>query len=499
MSSSQTRRKKPVKRSRRGTGSTALNFVPKKFQTAVIKFMISHGAAAVFLDPGLGKTVCSIYSYDILRKKRLVKKALIVSSRRIIHNVWPKEIAKWGFPLTHAIVHGGPHKRKAALAQDVDIHLTNYDSLAWLASQPKSKLPDWDVLIVDESTKFKSPKSLRFRSLKRLMLHRVKFLRRYILTGTPTPNSLIELFGQIYILDFGKRFGPLFTKFKEEFFRQAGYMGYEWRPYVDTEKRILKLIKDITIRFDEDQLNLPPLVPVIRWVDLPAKARRKYDELEEEFFTLVDRNRIVSAVSAGVASMKLRQIANGQVYTDKNPLEPAKGGKKRKWVRMHEEKIEDLDDLISELNGAPLLVGYQFDHDRQHITRELGDIPFIDGSTSDTEATSLIQKFSAGKIKVLLAQMSTVAHGLDGLQDSCHHICAYGMTWNAEEYEQFWRRVRRQGQKKKTFFYHIIARGTVEEAMYERMQGKDHTQKRFLQQLKQYRREKKHGSEDTET
>lgn len=471
-----------------------LNFIPEKYQAAVIKFMVSHGAAAVFLDPGLGKTVCSIYSFDILKKKRMAKKLLVVSSRRIIHNVWPQELAKWGFNLTHTLIYGNPKKRLAALQHDVDVYLTNYDTLPWLAALKRRevKLPDWDILIIDESTKFKNTRTLRFRSLKKLLQRKGLFRRRYILTGTPTPKSLLDLYGQLYILDGGQRLGNLFTSFRIEYFRPAGFYGREWRPYIDSEARILNKIKDITIRFDEEQLHLPPLVPIVRRVQLPDKARRQYTELEKEFFTQLDSGDIVSAGSAAIASMKLRQMANGHVYLDKDPLKP-KIDKDRPWKVIHDEKVEELVELVDELNGHPLLIGYEFSHDLRHIEKYLGEkVPHIDGHTKDTEATKLIEQFNKGALPWLFGQISSVAHGLN-LQAECNHLAYFGMTWNYEDYEQFWRRIRRKGQKKRTFAYHIIAEQTVEEAVFESSQIKGDNQRRLLNTLKQYWKESHRG------
>jgi SNF2 family DNA or RNA helicase len=330
-----------------------------------------------------------------------------------------------------------------------------------------------DMLIVDESTKFKNSATQRFKYIKTVLR---KFKRRYILTGTPAPNGLLDLFGQIYILDEGNALGRFITHYRTTYFFPSGFGGYEWVPQKDAMDRITARIAPLTLRLRaKDYLELPELVEDDKMVTLPPEARAVYDAMEAEFIASINSGEVVAANSA-VASGKCRQIANGALYTHL----PKRGD----FEIIHSEKLKALADLIEELSGQPLFILYEFDFERIIIHDSL-KIPYF--GKSEKLDSQLNDAFNGGGLKAVMGQPSSVAWGLN-LQEACGHICWYGMTWNLEHYEQAIDRVLRQGNPNKRVIVHrIIAEDTIDEIVRNVLKGKDKTQQAFLNELKRLR------------
>jgi SNF2 family DNA or RNA helicase len=400
-------------------------------------------------------------------------------------------VAKWrktaGFRV--AIVHGA--KKEKALWQKADIRLMNYEGLEWLKNQKAwFKRGKRIMLVCDESSKLRHTKTIRYKSLKKILAF---FDRRYILTGSPAPNGLMGLFGQAYVLDLGKALGQYVTHFRNEYFFPSGYMGHDWKLMPGAERRIFKKLKPIIIRFGEDELDLPPLTMIYKKVKLPPKVLEQYKQLEKEFILEYQEGAIVAA-NAAVASGKLRQIANGGVfYTPEEPL-VAEAGKyerqvKKKWRTMHDAKCEALVELLEELNGEPALVAFEFKHDKERIIRYLKkhapqfkDAKFVDSGMKDAELSKIKKLWDKGKVPVLFGHPSSIAHGLN-MQGKGGIVIFFSMTWDLENYEQFIRRVWRQGQKRRVLVYHIIASGTVDVLMRRALKDKDKTQQALLKAM----------------
>ncbi len=370
--------------------------------------------------------------------------------------------------MTYGILHG--NQKEATLASDVQIHLINPEGLKWLITHMTTHGNPYDVLIIDESSKFKDSQTQRFKLLKPF-LH--TFARRWILTGTPAPNGLMDLFGQLYVLDLGRSLGRFITHYRREFFVQGRNL-YDWTPQKDAFPRIVERISPLLLQLSaEEYLKMPELDYRTISVSLPPSVMTMYKSLQEEFICKIKDGEIVAANSA-VASGKCRQVANGAVYKDDTT-----------WVALHDEKLEALEGLLEELNGHPVLVLYEFDHDRQRITDRFRSVIDLKGQTGPRMASTL-DAFNRGDISVLLGHPASMGHGLN-LQGSCHHIIWYGITWNLEHYDQAIARVYRQGQKSDhVVIYHLVAKDTYDEKVVKVLSSKDRLQQDLLMAINEF-------------
>lgn len=433
---------------------------------------------------GLGKTSITLAAISILRAQQLIKGALIIVPRRPMYLVWPKEAVKWkDFNHLKLTILHGKHKERN-LRSKADVYLINPEGLRWLFRTLGSNPDRWpfDLLGVDESSRFKNTKTQRFKELR---AHLTSFRRRYILTGSPAPNGLQDLFGQILILDLGKALGRYITHYRNEFFNSGGYGGYTYYLKEGADEEIYQRIAPLVLRMDEkDYLDLPPLVIAPpHYVELPAEARRMYDHLEEHFkLNLV--NGTVKASNAATATVKLRQLANGGIYHDKVP------GTTRLTTQIHHEKDEVLVELLEELEGQPTLVAYEFDHDLIRIktalkTAGFGDVPHVGGGVSDKRAFEIEEEWNAGQLPVLIGHPQSISHGLN-LQGTGRALIWYALTWNLEDHDQFIKRIHRQGQTKRVFVHYLVARNTIDEAMMLALKRKTKTQRALLDALRAY-------------
>jgi SNF2 family DNA or RNA helicase len=466
-------------------GASSKSFAPKKYQLAAVKFGLSRLYAGFFLAPGLGKTLVILLIFKVLKRLRIVDELMVMSKRRIIRNTWPKELRKWAklgvLPdWTHVIVHG--KDKGQALYEPADIRLINFDGVSWLIKQKKwFRRKARVMLCIDESSALRHTRTKRFKRLKKILHH---FTRRYIMTGSPAPKGLMGIFGQVYALDFGKRLGKYITHFRNQYFYPSGYMGYEWKLQPGAEKRIFKRIKPLIIRYGEDELDLPPIKFMTKEIVLPPKARRLYDEMEEERLLLFKQGDVVAA-NAAVATQKLRQIANGAVYySDK------KDPKDRRWRGIHDEKLAALTDLLEELNGEPALVAYEFGHDKERIqsyfrqhAKQFADSPFIGGKAKDSDVDKYLRQWDKGKLLALFGQPDSIAHGLNLQEGRGGIVIFFALTWNFENYEQFWKRVHRQGQQRRVLCYRLVAKDTVDEDMVKCLRRDDHNQQSLLKAM----------------
>jgi SNF2 family DNA or RNA helicase len=488
-----------------------MKFTPHKGQLIGIKYLVTHPEAGLLQDPGFGKTSQVLAATLQLRRTGAVKKTLVVCPLRVAYRVWSQEgeIGKWDqfkdvFKVS--LLHGA-HKEEA-LAADADLYVINYDGLDWLtAPRDRTKAPGVrnqsrldellargvDCLVLDELSKFKHHGTKRFKTLKRFL---PMFKRRWGLTGSPAANGLLDLFGEAYVLDMGKALGPYITHYRFKYFLPGGYMNKEWRPAEGAEAKIYQALKPLMLSMRaEDYLDMPELVEQDVWVDLPPAARKFYDEFEEEMIAEFDGETHVAG-SAGVVSGKCRQIASGGVYyaaqRKKGELyhgEDSIEGPSRNVYEMrqvHQAKTEALGELIEELQGQPLLVGFDYKHDRARI-ETLGVKHFIDGSTSMKESNRLCDEWNAGKISVLCVHPQAAGHGLNLQGSSCAHVAWYTVPWDFDLYTQTIDRVYRQGTKARTVFVHrILARATVDVVVSRALRVKERTQDALMMALRDY-------------
>jgi len=461
-----------------------MKWVPRPYMIDGVKWLVQHGGAALFFNPGLGKTAVTLAAFKILQREGMVNSMLVVAPLRPMVSVWPEEIKKWDdFNHMKVVILHGP-KKHLALQEEADIYVINPEGLKWLAEQ------DWDwpeMLVVDESTKFKHSRTQRFKIMKKLL---DKFRRRFILTGTPAPNGLLDLFGQVFLVDQGASLGMYITKFRKEYFYQTGYGGYTWIPKDDTDELIRAKISPFTLRYDDDELEgLPELIETDVIVPLPPKAMQIYTRLKREFVAEL-RAGTVTASNAGAKSTKLRQVASGMVYIDAEEDEdgiPIKGP--RESAIIHDAKLDAVQDLIEEMSGQPVMVAYEFLHERDRLLDKLSSkdrppIPYLGGGVSAKRGAEIVREWNAGELPILLVHAQSVAHGLN-LQESGNTIVFFSLTWNLEYYDQLIRRLFRQGQKSKhVFVFRLLAAKTVDVTIAETLSDKDKTQQKLLKALK---------------
>ena len=472
-------------------------FVPHRYQQHVIANSFWTKYLAIFADPGMGKTVMILRLLHNLKKRNKIKKpTLVIAPLRPCYTVWPKEVKKWAFSsnMTVRVLHGS--NKLQELNKPADIYVINPEGVGWLFQVALKGKRNWpfDVLVVDESGKFKNPSSKRLGQMKNRLR---RFSRRYILNGTPAPNSIMDLWGQFMIVDEGVQFGRKITHFREEFFHKTGYYGYKYEVNSDGHRDTIyrRAAHMCIVLKAEDHLKLPPLMFNNVIVELPKKAMMHYMEVEDELFTIIDSNELEVKNSA-VASMNCRQIASGGLYHA--PLEGEKppASKNREWHLLHNEKDRALVDLVEETAGKPVLIAYEFHHDLVRIKKCLKaafgiEPPHIGSGISVERGMELEILWNKNKLRYLLGHPQSIAHGLN-LQDSaCEDVIWYTPTWNLEWYMQYYQRVLRQGMKGRQLrVHHIVANNTVDLAVVARLNQKGVDQMSLKDALIRYREDK---------
>lgn len=450
---------------------------PHEYQKEAVKFLVEKGSAALWLDPGLGKTAVVLSAFRTLKIKGLAKKMLVIAPLRPVHGVWPPEAKKWEQFADYSVgvLHGG--NKAKVLKQQHDIYVINFEGLGWLSSQLNGKDWPFQILTVDEISYMKNTQTQRFKTIKPLL---DKFDRRWGLTGSPAPNSLLDIFGPQLILDQGATFGPYISRFRTEYFYPSGYGGYEWKLQADGEARIHAALAGKVLRMAAlDHLDLPELTYNDILVDLPPNARKLYDAFENNLTVELNSGN-VTAVNAAVAVMKGQQIANGGSYLDDDG-----SGNARISTHLHDAKTEAVFDLVEELSGQPCIIGYHFAHDLERLKAAFPNAPIIGSGVVGHKLDSIIDDWNTGKTSVLLAHPMSAGHGLN-LQGTGHAVIWYSLTWSLEIYEQFIRRLWRQGQKNHIVVHHIMAKDTIDEAIMLAIRRKDKTQQTLLTAVRDY-------------
>lgn len=419
---------------------------------------------------GMGKTVSTLTAIDNLIFLGEVNKVLVIAPLRVAEDTWSTEVDKWDH-LKHLRISkilGTKRQRKEALMKDADIYVTNRENVDWLVNECFDSWI-WDMVVIDELSSFKSSKAIRFRALKKV---RPYFKRIVGLTGTPAPNSLIDLWLQIYLLDGGQRLGRTITGFKDRYFnpgRRNGYVVYNWELKEGAEEAIQNKISDICISMKaDDYLDLPERIDNRVEINLSKKSMEIYKKLEKDLVIELGEEDITAA-NAAVLTNKLLQMANGAIYSETKEV-----------VKIHDEKIERLEEIIDVSNGKTVLVFYNFKHDYNRITEMLTKkkISHQTLNTSDD-----IKKWNDGKIQVALLHPASAGHGLN-LQYGGNIIVWFGLTWSLELYQQANARLHRQGQKETVIIHHLISKGTVDEDVMNALANKEINQDMLLEAVK---------------
>ena len=449
-----------------------MKFAPHDYQAFAIDYIETHPAAAVLLDMGLGKTVITLTAIaNLLFDSFQAHRVLVIAPLRVARDTWPAEIQKWDHlnGLSYSVIIGTQQERMAALRKQADIYLINRENTQWLIEN--SGMPfDYDMVVIDELSSFKSWQAKRFKSLMKVR----PFVKRVVgLTGTPSSNGLMDLFAEFRLLDMGQRLGRFIGQYRNAFFkpdRMNGPIVYSYKPLPGAEDEIYRRIGDITISMKAcGHLKMPELITTNYEVDMSPKELEHYEALKQELaLSLPDGE--VTAANAAVLTGKLLQLSSGAIYGDDGSV-----------IHIHDRKLDALEDIIEGMNGRPLLVGYWFKHDLQRITQRLNEVG-IPYERLDSEAS--LKRWNAGQIQVGLAHPASTGHGLN-LQDGGNTICWFSPTWSLELYQQMNARLYRQGQKAETVVVtHIVTKGTVDSRVLKALAEKDRVQEALIDAVK---------------
>ena len=445
---------------------------PHDYQKYCIEKIIEIKKVALMLDMGLGKTSITLTALDDLLYNRFESgKVLVIAPKKVAESSWHTEAEKWDHlkNLKFSKVMGTKTQRLKALYTDADIYITNRDNVVWLVDYYKHDWP-FDTVVLDESSSFKNHQSKRFKALKAISS---KIERMIQLTGTPSPNGLIDLWAQLYLLDGGERLGKTVTSYRERYFnpgQRNQHQIFSWKAKQGSNESIKEKISDICISMKaEDYLQLPDITYNTIRVELDSRARESYEEMEKELVLELENGEEIDVVNAAALSNKLLQLSNGAVY-DENA----------KIHEIHKCKIESFMELVESLEGKNLLVFYAFKHDLSRIMESLSKSgKKIRVLSNDDD----IRDWNSGKIDILLAHPASAAYGLN-LQDGGNHVIWFGLNWSLELYQQANKRLHRQGQKEKVIIHHLVCSNTRDEDVMKALQSKGDIQEELLQSLK---------------
>lgn len=456
------------------------DFTPRPYQTLGMQFILERERCALWAGMGMGKTTTTLNVLDVLHN--LVGESapsLVLAPLRVARDTWPNEAKKWrhlsGLEISPVV--GDVDDRKAALRRDVPVFTMNYDNLPWLVDHFGKHWP-FRTIVADEATRLKSFR-LRQGGKRAAALGQVahKLCTRFVeLTGTPSPNGLADLWGQIWMLDAGERLGRTFDAFRQRWF-QKSFDGYGMEPLPFAQQQVQEKLRDICLTLDpKDWFDLRDPIRTTVYVDLPKHARVKYREMEREMFTSIDAHDI-EALNAAAKTMKCLQLANGAFYGDEERY--GKGA----WFSTHDAKLEALDSIVEEAGGMPVLVAYHFVSDRERILREFPKA--VDLADAQGMAT-----FRAGKAPIGIAHPASLGHGTDGLQDVTNLLAFYGHWWDVEQRMQMVERIgpvrqMQSGHDRPVYIYDIVARDTVDELVLARHETKRGVQDLLLEAMKQ--------------
>lgn len=451
-----------------------MQYIPKAYQEYGTRQIIDLPEVGPFLDMGLGKTVMTLTAIIELFKQKQIKKVLVIAPKKVAENVWTDEIEKWDHlqNLRTSQILGSEKQRKKALMTPADIYLINRENVVWLVALLGSNW-NFDMVVIDELSSFKSPQSQRFKSLRLVR----KYINRVVgLTGTPAPNGLLDLWSELYLLDKGKRLGENYVKYRDTYFtpgKRDGHVVFNYNLKKGElllgddfyRKEIFNRIGDICFSMKtEDYLKLPDRIDNNQYIHLSTEVMQQYNDFEKEQ-VLAFADKEITAVNAAALTNKLLQFANGAVYDD-NKI----------WHVVHDEKMQRLKEIVEELNGQSLLLFYSFISDKERILKEFKEARVL-------KTPQDIKDWNAGKIKVLVAHPASAGHGLN-LQFGGNNILWYGCPWSLELYLQGLKRVHRNGVKKAVINTRLIVKGTIDEDVVKALEGKDSLQNAVIKAVK---------------
>lgn len=442
-----------------------MKYKPHNYQQFATDFILNQSICCLMLDMGLGKTVITLTAlWQLALDSFDVSRVLVIAPKRVAEDTWPKELAKWEHltGLTFSLVLGSAAERKAALQRKAFLYIINRENVAWLV---KNHYWDFDMVVIDELSSFKSNKAERFKAMKKV---RPTVTRIVSLTGTPAPNTLLDLWPQMYLMDMGQRLGRFIGGFRDRFFlpdKRNREIIYSYKPREGAEDAIYALISDICISMKAaDYLDMPERIDNRIEVSMSPKERKLYDDFQKDMVLSIGDEQL-DAANAAALSNKLLQMANGAVY-----------GEDKKVIPIHDRKLDALEDLVEGANGKPLLVAYWYKHDLQRIKARFKNARCIDTAKD-------IDDWNAGQIPLALIHPASAGHGLN-LQDGGCIIVWFGLTWSLELYQQLNARLWRQGQKHTVVIHHIVTKGTHDEDVMRALENKDTRQSALIEAVR---------------
>ena len=456
----------------------------KGYQRWMVRKAVELPYCYLAAEMGLGKTAVCLKAAQIWRDRLGIKKTLVIAPKNVAVVTWPDEIAKWDFArsLRYSVIVGTPEEREAAVRMDADIYIVNRENLPWLYWHLPGRKWQFDALIYDEASRLKSGKARtavrkdengekigggNLSGFAMLCRRRSGFRRVVELSGTPTPNGMEDLWGQIFVLDKGKRLGKFKTHFLRKYFIYDAYRK-RYFPKPGAFDAVMGKVGDIMFSLrEEDYVELPDchyLPPT--WVTLPPRARATYQRLARDF---VLQEHDIEAVNSAVLANKLLQLANGSIYNSE-----------REAVGFHEAKLDALEEIIRDSDGEPVMVAYSFDFDKNAILKRFPKARLFSDPQTDT------RDWNAGRIPILVLHPASAGHGMN-FQFGGRRLVWYGLTANLEWYLQANKRLHRRGQKRPVLIYRILARDTFDERMLKLLDNKETIQDDVMDAVRVYK------------
>ena len=443
-----------------------MKFVPHEYQKYATKFIEENDISALLLDMGLGKSVITLTAIRNLIIKGEVGRVLVIAPLRVARSTWPDEIAKWDHlnDLTYSVAVGTEKERLEALRKNVEIVIINRENVDWLVNKSGYRF-NFDMIVIDELSSFKSYSAKRFKALLKVR----PYVERIVgLTGTPSSNGLMDLWAEYRLLDFGERLGRYITRYRLKYFtpdKRSATVIFSYKLLPGAEDEIYNAISDITISMKaKDYLKMPDLIINEVTVDLDPTERRTYETLRKEMVVQISEQEEIDAVNAASLSGKLLQMANGAVYDED-----------KRVLRIHEKKLDALEDLIEAANGKPVLIAYWYKHDLERIMERFNVREILNDQD--------IRDWNSGKIDVAVIHPASAGHGLN-LQQGGSTMIWFGLTWSLELYEQANARLYRQGQNETVVIHHIITKGTIDEDVMLALKRKEKMQSALIDAVK---------------
>ena len=439
-----------------------MRYVAHNYQNYAKDFILAHKVSALFLDCGLGKTITTLTAINELMYDSFeISKVLIIAPLRVAQSTWKEEIEKWDHLnlLRYSIAVGDEKERIRALKQNSDIYIINRENVDWLVTKSEIDF-NFDMLIIDELSSFKSHTSKRFKSLLKI---RPYFERVIGLTGTPSSNGLMDLWAEFRVLDLGERLGRYITHYRNEYFlpdKRNGAVIFSYKPQPNAEERIYRRLSDMTISMKSTEyLKMPELILNDIEINLDEEDQIKYKKFKKEMVMTIQEKEI-DAINAASLSNKLIQLANGSIYDED-----------KKFYEVHNKKLDKLEEIIESANGKPVLVAYWFKADKERIEKRF--------KVREIKTAGDIKQWNMGMINLALIHPASAGHGLN-LQSGGSTLVWFSLTWSLELYQQTNARLYRQGQKDTVVIHHLITKNTIDEDVMKSLKRKDKTQEAVM-------------------